>query len=169
MTINDLLRSSIIGRDFVNYRRTSDPTDRECFSGSVRSKGLGQIPIIVDSVDKDLSLALATKRSHNIRYGLELIVHMDLTVADLINVIQTELQRRNQNDVNLISNTTFTGFQVGLEDGTIPELQTDLGTVYKNHKNPDDNILYILITPETSVYSYVMSIIRYLLQRVLQP
>lgn len=160
MTINDLLRSSIIGRDFVNYRRTSDLTDRECFSSDVRSKGLGQIPIIVDSVDKDLSLALATKRSYNIRYGLELIVHMDLTVSDLVDVIERELQRRNHNK-------TFTSFHIGLEDGTIPELQTDLGTVYKNHKNIDDNILYILITPETSVYNYIVSIIQYLLQRYL--
>lgn len=158
MTINDLLRSSIIGKEFINYRRTAEPTDRECFSGSVRSRGLGQIPIIVDSVDPDLSLLLATKRSHNIRYGLELILHMDLTIEDLKNVIYQELQKRtNTSTVPMMPHIT-----IGLEDGTIPDVNIDLDTVYKRHKNKEDNLLYILITRETSVYNYIVSIIRYL-------
>ena len=51
---------------------------------------------------------------------------------------------------------------IGLEDGTIPDMNIDLGTLYKKNRNKDDKILYVLLTQEKTMYGYIMSIIRYL-------
>ena len=159
MSINDLLRSSIIGKDFVNYRKQTDSQDRCLFGTNIRSKGLGQIPIVVDSVDKELSLLLAQRQSHNIKYGLELILHMDLLVKDVVQVIYNELKKKDP--------TFNSNINIGLEDGSIPEFDITIGLIYKIHKNTDDNILYLLVTRETSIYQYLLSIINYLYSQMI--
>lgn len=155
-----MLRSSILGKDFVNYRKNTDRDTRSRFSNNVRSKGIGYIPIVVDSVDYELSLALATKDetfTRYIKYGFELMIHMDMTVADLLKEIKIELVKKDYE---------YGYLSIGLEDGTIPELSMDLGFLYKKHRNKDDKILYVLLTQEKTVYGYIMSIIRYLANNI---
>jgi hypothetical protein len=158
-----MLRSSIIGKEFINYRKVTDRNRRTNFSGKVRSKGLGYIPIVVDSVDHDLSLALSTKDtqySRSIRYGFELTLHMDLTVADLIKEIKIEFLKKDQEQL-------ANGLVLGLEDGTILEKSQILGDLYKESRNQDDKILYVLATKETSVFAYILSILKYLTKNVI--
>lgn len=155
-----MLKSSILGQDFVNYRKTTDKQQRTQFSSQVRSQGIGYIPIIVDSVNTTLSKALAKTDENNpryIRYGFEIMIHMDLKVVDLIKEIKIELLRKDYNYDNL---------SIGLEDGTIPDTNIDLGTLYKKHRNKDDKILYVLLTQETSMYWYILSIIKYLTDNI---
>jgi hypothetical protein len=57
----EMLRSSILGKEFVNYRKSTVKDTRVQFSHKVRSQGMGNIPIVVDSVDKELTEALAEK------------------------------------------------------------------------------------------------------------
>lgn len=155
-----MLKSSILGQDFVNYRKTTDKQQRTQFSNQVRSQGIGYIPIIVDSVNTTLSKALAKTDENNpryIRYGFEIMIHMDLKVVDLIKEIKIELLRKDYNYDNL---------SIGLEDGTIPDTNIDLGTLYKKHRNKDDKILYVLLTQETSMYWYILSIIKYLTDNI---
>lgn len=159
MSINDLLRSSIIGKDFVNYRKQTDSQDRFLFGTNIRSKGIGQIPIVVDSVDKELSVLLAQRQSYNIKYGLELILHMDLLVQDVVQVIYNEIKKKEP--------TFNSNINIGLEDGSIPDFDITIGSIYKTHKNIDDNILYLLVTRETSIYQYVLSIIHYLYSQMI--
>jgi hypothetical protein len=151
-----MLRSSIFGQEFINYRKNNDTHTRTRFSESVRSKGIGYVPIVVDSVDPELSKALATYDkifSRYIKYGFEIMIHMDLTVTDLLKEIKIELIRKDY-DYRYLS--------IGLEDGTIPDMNIDLGTLYKKNRNKDDKILYVLLTQEKTMYGYIMSIIRYL-------
>jgi hypothetical protein len=155
-----MLRSSILGQDFINYRKNTDKHNRTNFSNGVRSKGIGYIPIVVDSVDPDLSKALAKRdemHSRYYRYGFEIMIHMDLTVADLLKEIKIELVKKDYN---------YTDLLIGLEDGTIPELNAELGVLYKKHRNKDDKILYVLLTQEKTIYGYIMSIIRYLTDNI---
>jgi hypothetical protein len=154
-----MLQSSIFGKEFINYRKSTIEEERNDFSKKTRSKGIGCVPIVVDSVDKELGLLLAkkdVKNPRNIRYGLELILHMDLKVVDLIEVIKREISSRNNIDVN------DTNIVIGLEDGTLPETNKELGILYKENRNIDDNILYVIITRETTVYGYIISILKYL-------
>lgn len=151
-----MLRSSILGKEFINYRKGTDTHNRTKFSDSVRSRGIGYIPIVVDSVDPELSKALATKdqyQSRYLKYGFETTIHMDSTINDLIKEIKIELIRKDYN---------YTELSIGLEDGTIPETNTEIGTLYKTHRNKDDKILYVLLTQEQSMYGYIISIIKYL-------
>lgn len=151
-----MLKSSILGKEFINYRKNNDTMTRNRFSNGVRSKGIGYVPIVVDSVDSELSKALATRDdtfTRYIKYGFEVMMHMDLTVADLIKEIKIELVKKDYE---------YRYLSIGLEDGTIPDMNIDLGTLYKKHRNKDDKILYVLLTQEKTVYGYILSILRYL-------
>jgi hypothetical protein len=151
-----MLRSSILGKEFINYRINNDSLTRNKFSNSVRSKGIGYVPIVVDSVDPELSKALATKDdtfTRYIKYGFEIMIHMDLTVLDLIKEIKIELVKKDYE---------YRYLSIGLEDGTIPDVKMDLGTLYKKSRNKDDKILYVLLTQEKTVFGYIMSILKYL-------
>ena len=155
-----MLRSSILGQEFINYRKNNDTHTRTRFSESVRSKGIGYVPIVVDSVDPELSKALATYDktfSRYIKYGFEIMMHMDETVIDLIKEIKIDLIKKDY-DYRYLS--------IGLEDGTIPDMNIDLGTLYKKNRNKDDKILYVLLTQEKTMYGYIMSIIRYLTNNI---
>lgn len=149
-----MMRNSILGKEFINYRKNTNEDQRKRFSDGVRKRGMGYIPIVVDSVDSELSLCLATKYdTRYTKYGFEIILHMDLTIVDLLKEIRIEFIRRDYEYPNLL---------VGLEDGTIPDPNTILGDLYKKHRNIDDKILYLLLTRETSIYNYLISIIKYL-------
>ena len=154
-----MLRSSILGQEFINYRKNNDTHTRTRFSESVRSKGIGYVPIVVDSVDPELSKALATYDktfSRYIKYGFEIMMHMDETVIDLIKEIKIDLIKKDYKDYD------YRYLSIGLEDGTIPDMNIELGTLYKKNRNKDDKILYVLLTQEKTMYGYIMSIIRYL-------
>jgi hypothetical protein len=151
-----MLRSSIMGREFVNYRKNTDKHQRTSFSGEVRSRGLGNIPIVVDSVEKELSDLLATKDEkypRSIKYGLELTIHMDNKMSELLKIVKIELLKKDYEVNNLV---------LGLEDGSLIDLDVDIGTIYKQHRNKDDKILYVLVTNEKTMYGYILSIIKYL-------
>jgi hypothetical protein len=164
-----MLKSSILGKEFVNYRKITNEHERINFSSKIRKKGDGNIPIVIDSVDKELSLLLAKHDPifpRNIRYGFEIILHMDQTVENLITIIKEEIYKK-KDIVKIKSSIDFyISISLGLEDGTIIDIKDDLGTIYKKHRNSDDKILYILITKETSIYGYVMSIIKYLIDEI---
>jgi hypothetical protein len=78
---------------------------------------------------------------------------MDLTIADLLKELNIEFIRRDH---------PFENLSIGLEDGTITAPNEILTDLYKKHRNPDDKILYFLLTPKTSIYNYILSILRYL-------
>ena len=160
-----MLKSSILGKEFVNYRKITTEDERIGFSNNIRKKGIGNIPIVIDSVDKELTLLLAKHDpvfSRNIRYGFEVFFHMDKKVKDLIHIIKEEMNKKKEIvKTNISIDNLF--ISLGLEDGTILNTQAndDLGTIYKKYRNPDDRILYILVTKETSIYGYIMSIIHF--------
>ena len=169
--MNKLLMSSIIGSEFINYRKKTSYSHRNNFSSKTRSNGNGLIPIVVDSVNYELSMLLS-KDENNIRSnrscGKEYIMHIDITVdqflkqinEDIINKVNKDLVNK---DTKITTNTLFKEnvFKLGLEDGSLLDPALTLGYLYKNHKYQKDNILYMLLTKEVTMYGYIMSIIRY--------
>ena len=145
------LQSSLFGQDFINYRKNNAHYERTKFSSNVRKQGGELIPIVIDSVDNELSTLLGNGKS-----GKEYTMHKDTTILDFLNQINIDIEK--------LSNTILNGKKVslGLEDGTIINKDLTLGYIYKKHRNEKDNILYILVTPETTIYGYIMSILRYL-------
>lgn len=157
----EMMRSSILGKEFVNYRKTTMTYDRQQFSHKVRGEGLGNVPIVVDSVDSELSRALATVKHHrsNTRYGVEIVKHMDQPLSSVMREIKVILLQRDKEEL-------INDLVLGLEDGTIPDQETELGKLYKKHRNKEDKILYLLLSKERSTYSYILSILKYLSESV---
>ena len=150
--MNSLLQSSLYGHDFVKYRQNHSQGEREKFSHSVRTKGIGELPVVIDSVDPILSEGLAgpdAKRFN--RNGKEFHFHMDLLVEDIL----LEVRHRIKADDTKV-------LKLGLENGKMLDNKDVLGDLYKKYKNQKDNILYLLLTQETSMYGYIMSLLRYI-------
>lgn len=158
----ELLRSSILGKEFVNYRKTTMKHSRLRFSESVRNQGIGNVPIVIDSVEKDLSELLCEKEAfrRERRYGVEMVFHMDKNLNDVMKEIKILLMKRDKEEL-LTQNLVL-----GLEDGVIPQLSTELGQLYKKHRNKDDKILYLLLSRQKTMYGYIMSIIKYLTESI---
>ena len=157
------MRSSILGKDFVNYRMDTSDYERTSFSTVIRKRGEGKIPIVVDSVNEKLALSLAARdpsNKRNIRYGYELSMGMDENILDLLKNIKVHLIRNNNNNEN------FNNIRIGLEDGTFPDLNTQLGDLYKLHRNKDDSILYVLVTRDKTMFQYIKSIISFLMKKI---
>jgi hypothetical protein len=150
--MNSLLQSSLYGHDFVKYRQNNSQKEREIFSHSVRTKGIGELPVVIDSVDQSVSERLAgsdTKRFN--QNGKEFRFHTDLLIEDILFEIKHRLK---MDDTKVI--------KLGLENGKILDNKDVLGDLFKKHKNQSDNILYLLITQETTMYGYIMSLLRYI-------
>lgn len=156
----DFLRSSIMGQEYINYRKSNGKDARNIFSNNVRKEGLGNVPIVVDTIDKDL-IELFRENAH-LRYkkkdsGKEYVMHMDQTLRDVIKEVKIlALQRDFENIIR--ENELI----LGLEDLTIPDQDSCVGDLYKTHRNSDDKILYLMLMKKMSMYGYIISIARYL-------
>lgn len=139
-----------MGHDFVKYRKNNDERQRAQFSASVRTKGIGEIPVVIDSVDEAISHALAGPDSKRFnRNGKEYRFHMEVLIED---VLLEVTQRVKFDDTKIL--------KVGLENGKIVDNKDVLGDLYKKYKNQKDDILYLLLTQETTMYGYIISILR---------
>jgi len=98
---------------------------REKFSNGVRRKGVGTIPIVIETEDPELALVVNIKK--------EIEIHMDAVVLDLY----VEIRRRNYNGLIYIT----------LENGRILNDNEVLGELYKKNRE-DDKILYLRIVKE---------------------
>lgn len=157
------LQSSLLGRDFVNYRKNCAHYERTKFSSKVKNEMNGKIPIVVDSVDESISTILGENiNGITKKYGKEYIIDGTLTINDFIIKIENDIKSiKDQTELKV----DFSGkkIKLGLEDGTIiNDGSITLGTIYKKNKNEKDNILYFLITQENTIYGYIISILKYL-------
>lgn len=150
--MNSLLQSSLYGHDFVKYRQNNTQRDRKKFSNDVKLKGIGELPIVIDSVDTILSETLAGLEATRFnKNGKAFHFHMDLLIEDILLEVRHCLKIDNNKILKL-----------GLENGKILDNKNILGDIYKKHKNQEDNILYLLLTQETSMYGYIMSLLRFI-------
>jgi hypothetical protein len=98
------------------------------------------IPIILDSPDSHLRYLLA-KKDRFLNYSLELKADSNIKVSELIRIVKTEISKRNKIifDKDII---------IHLENNIVPHLDIDVFSLYNMYKNPDDDILYLLINFE---------------------
>jgi arginyl-tRNA synthetase len=74
-------------------------------------------------------------------------------MSEILKIVKIELLKKDYEVNNLV---------LGLEDGSLIDLESDIGTIYKRYRNKDDKILYVLVTNEKTMYGYILSIIKYL-------
>lgn len=150
-----------MGREFVNYRKTTMKETRLRFSNRVRESGLGNVPVVIDSVDSELSDILREVHSRTsdkyMTYGREMVFHMDSTLNDVLREVKIIMLQKNKEAIMLTQRLTL-----GLENGTIPKMDSELGNLYKLYRNKDDKILYLMLSRETTAYGYIISILSFL-------
>lgn len=148
--MNSLLQSSLYGKDFVKYRKNNDKRSREQFSQSVRTKGIEELPVVIDSVIESISNALAGSDARNYnRNGKEYRFHKEVIIEDILLEVKLRVKMSDTQSLRL-----------GLENGKILDNKDKLDDLYKKYKNQTDNILYLLLTEETTMYGYIISLLR---------
>jgi hypothetical protein len=154
INLMSFLASSIFGHEFINYRKNITASNRQVFSNNVRHNLPGMIPVVIDSVDENLSLALngcdTSMPKRMWKYGKEYSMSINTTVDEVL----TEINK----DIQIIGKK----FVLGLEDGTLLKGNENLSKIYSKNKNDKDQILYFLLTQESTIYGYILSILRYL-------
>ena len=152
--MNSLLQSSLMGHDFVKYRKENPESQRKHFSNLVRTKGMGEVPVVIDSVDSQLSEVLAGPDAKRFKkHGKEFHFHQELNIDEIILEIRARIK---------LDDISYKILKLGLENGKILEGKELLGDLYKKFKNQDDNILYLLLTQETTMYGYLLTILRFI-------
>jgi hypothetical protein len=148
--MNSFLQSSLYGHEFVRYRKNNPSNIRKNFSKKIKGKDIGELPIVIDSVNEEISKSLAgpSAARYN-RNGMEYHFHSDIIVDDIIR----DVKLRIKSDKLL---------KLGLENGKILEGKDILGDIYKKYKDQNDDILYLLVTEEKSVYNYILSLLKYI-------
>ena len=136
------------------YKKYKNENQRSLFSSKIRLEGIGHIPIVIDSIEKELSLAVSSKINDNYRkFGLEISLHMDTPLSELSNIIKTKM----------IENNTNIPFDLYLEKNLTPLSENshlDIGSFYKQYRDPNDKILYILIKHKITIYQNLLNNIK---------
>lgn len=142
-----------MGHQFVRYRSNNPSNERKKYSDNVRNQNNEEIPIVIDSINAEISKLLAgpTAKRFN-RNGMEYHFHKDLIIEDVLREVKLRLKEY----------TTTKTLKLGLENGLILKDQDIIGDLYKKYKDQKDNILYLLITEETTMYGYILSLLRYI-------
>lgn len=148
--MNSLLQSSLYGHEFVKYRDNNSKNERIKFSNQVK---MDEIPIVIDSIDSDLSELLSGKNAKRYkRNGHEYYYHIDITIEDILLELKSKIMLTYKDKT----------LKLGLENGKILDSKELVGNLYKKYKNKDDNILYLLLTQEETLYGYIISLLRYI-------
>lgn len=148
--MNSMLQSSLYGHEFVRYKKNNTANERKNFSNNVKINGLSEVPIVIDSVNTNMSELLAGKNAKRFhRNGKEFHFHIDLLIEDIILEIKSRIKSEEI-------------IKLGLENGKILDSKDRLGDIYKKFKNQEDDILYLLVTQETTMYGYIISLLRYI-------
>jgi hypothetical protein len=156
--MNSFLQSSIFGKDFVNYRKNNAHFQRVSVSSRIRNSGL--LPVVIDSVERDLSILIGGSLR---KYGKNYAFDKTILIEDIYNRVVNDLKETEIEDINKEDILAGKKLKIGLEDGTIiTDMSQTLEQLYLEHRNEKDNILYLLITRENTMYGYIMSIIKYL-------
>ena len=149
-----LLSSMIYNKDFLKFKIERLLPERKTLSKSILNKGY--LPVVIDSLDENISKSLSRKRSSsNYKiHGRCFQFHKDMTTEDILLNLQNRIVLQPGVMINL-----------GLENGSIIKKDQNVETLYNMYKNPSDDILYLIITLETTLYGYILSIINYIFKK----
>jgi hypothetical protein len=153
------------------YKKYTNIILRTKFSKKIRQEGNGYIPIVIDSYDIDISksLNICLKKMERYRdqnhyiYGVEIPFYIESTIGDLKNYIyENEFIHdyiQNVKSYNLVLYTEFETESASLDTNKHVLLKNDdsVGTLYKQYKDKEDNILYIYLLKSKS--NMVVSIV----------
>lgn len=149
--MDSLLASSLYGKNFVKYRTNNPRNIRKNFSRHIRNNS-DDIPVVIDSINEIISKELAGPNATRYnRNGIEYNFNTELIIEDVLREVKTRVKTFDSSKI----------LRIGLENGKILENTDKLGDLYKKYKDQNDDILYLLLTQESNVYAYIVSLLKY--------
>lgn len=152
--MESFMKSSLAGMEIGNFKQQNDKNTRQKFFRDVNAKLPNSVPVVLDALDKELSAILSgidTKNTPRKKwtYGKAGNVNPNITLSEFV-----EYHTRNFPKTNKT-------LRVCNEDNQFLSNDLVLGFIYNSYKNTSDNILYLTITYETTVYNYIVSLFKY--------
>ena len=149
--MDSFLASSLYGKSFIKYRINNSRNDRKRFSRTAKNNE-NDIPVVIDSINETISKELAGPNATRYkRNGMEYNFNKELVIEDLLYEVKTRVKTLDSSKI----------LRIGLENGKILENTDKLGDLYEKYKDTNDDILYLLLTQESSVYAYIISLLKY--------
>ncbi len=151
------LKSSLFTqKDFLRFKIERDISERKSLSEKILSKNY--IPVVIDSLDKTVSEKLS-KSAGNDGYK----IHGRCCQYDK-NMMSDDIILDLKNRLSEII-PSGKKISLGLENGDIIKNNTEIGLLYSLYKNPTDDLLYLIITFENTIYGYLLSIFKYIFSK----
>lgn len=152
--MESFMRSSLVGMEIGNFKQQNDKKSRHKFFRDTNAKFPISVPVVLDALDKQLSATLSgidIQITPKIKwtYGKAGNVNPNITLLDFVTF----------NTHNFPKTTKI--LRVCNEDGKFLNNNSTIGFIYNNYKNTSDNILYLMITYETTIYNYIVSLFKY--------
>lgn len=122
------------------FQNENSLNDRIKFSTNVRKKGIGHVPIVIDSHDKEVSEILGGQFGKRYcTHGTLKEYHMDYNIQHVLQDVKQILNEENRQDIY-----NYNKLSVYVQGNYCYENEL-LGDLYKKYRNIDDYILYIEI------------------------
>lgn len=125
-----------------NFKKENTLIKRIRFSSNIRTKGIGHVPIVIDSYNNNISELLGNNdiqvEDKWRRHGISKEYHMDLFIYNV------------KQDIMYILDKQSSKFVLYVEDHHCYDYEL-LGDLYKKYRDKEDNILYIEVKENKSV------------------
>ena len=115
-----------MGKEFIRYRKNNPKNVRKYFANKMI--GTNEIPVVIDSVDLELSKALAGKNNRYNGNGMEANFHKTLNISDILRHIKMKL---GPEFVNF-------NYKLGLENGIILKPIDIIEEIYDKYHDQQD-------------------------------
>lgn len=148
------MRSSIAGMEIGHFKKQNNKNSRQRFFRDVNAKFPASVPVVLDCIDKELSAILAgvdTLVTPKIKwiYGKAGNVNSYISLEEFIKFSTQNFPK------------TTKKIKICNEDHQFLSNNLTMGYIYNNYKNTSDNILYLTITYENTIYDYIVSLFKY--------
>ena len=148
------MRSSLTGMEIGNFKQQNDKNSRQKFFRNTNTNTPASVPVVLDALDKQLSAILAGIDTENTpkikwKYGKAGNVNPNMNLLEFITFSTQKFPKNNKT------------LRVCNEDNQFLDNNLTIGYLYNNFKNTSDNILYLTITYETTIYDYIVSLFKY--------
>lgn len=151
-------------QQLLNFKKENKLNDRINFSSKIRNKGIGHVPVVIDSNDEEISELLGSNDDQIGRkwliHGTSKEYHMDFCIHNVLQDVIHILYKKGRED---ILNYYKLSLQVKEHNCYENEL---LGDLYKKYRDTDDNILYIQVVKTVGVWGTLVYYKDYILQTI---
>lgn len=114
--------------------------------------GIGNVPIVIDTLDEDLLEILKQDSLNGKVYGIRKVLHMDMTVKELLNELECWIVYKKGMGYN-----NDWKFWLETDSKAVVNLQQTVGDVYKLNYDHNDGMLYLMLAKKRTIRGVLKS------------